>query len=197
MRDEREHSLKRCDRSSRIAGNIHDQAGAEGAGNGAAHRSEGGVFQSLAAHVLAKTFEDAVANLSSGFRGHIAEGNTSATRRDYQARAACLFANLGSNLLHVIGDDQVAVHSETGMPQANRDFWPGTVDSKTLKTGIADGDDDGVHNCDFTFPASYSGAGAAPQLGLGPPKNETIGGGRNVDAGPVQGNYDRISVVQY
>ena len=154
MLDKREHGLQRRDRGPRAARNIHNQAGAQGPRHGAAHGSERRLLQPFAAHVLAKAVEDAIADLPGRFGRNIAEGNAGAAGRHHQPCPASLFANFGGNPLPIVGNDQVAVHSKTGLPQANCDLGPGTIDPKTLETGVADSNDDCVHNCDFTFPGT-------------------------------------------
>ena len=108
--------------------------------------------------MLAKSVEDAVADLPSRFRCYVAERDAGAAGRHHQRRAGGLLANFGRNLVHVIGNDSVLLDSKTGLLQTKYDGGAGAIDPKPLKTRVADSDDESFHSCDFTLQV-WDGSG--------------------------------------
>lgn len=84
--------------------------------------------------MLAKSVENAIADLPSCFRRDVAQCDTGAAGSHHQWRAGRLPANFGRDLRDFIGDDDNLIDSETGLLQAKRDLGAGVIDPKPLKT---------------------------------------------------------------
>ena len=133
------------------AGDVDDEGRAEGAGDGAAHGGERGVFETFAAHELAETVENAFANGSGGLGGDVARGDAGASGGDDELRLGGLFTQGAGDLLVFVWKDQNAGDGEAGVAEPSSQLRTGTVLPAAVKTGVAYGDDDGVHSGNFTF----------------------------------------------
>lgn len=145
------NGFQRLDGGLRIAGNINDQAGAQGRGDGAAHGGKWGIFQSLTAHVFSESFQDAFAHRPGSLRRDIAGGDPGASGCDHQPCMLGLFTDCKSNPGYIIGNNHALVHAEPGLAKAVDDGGPGAVYAQTPGTGVTYGDDGSVHICDSTF----------------------------------------------
>ena len=153
------NSFQRLDRGLRIAWNIDNQAGAQSAGNSAAHGGKRSIFQSLAAHMFSESIQDALAYRTRRLRRNVAEGDTGASGGNHQPRLLGLLPYCERNPRHVVGDNLTSIHIKTGLPEAVDDGGSGTIDTQAAGAGVAYGNDGGVHICDSTFSGNHTDVG--------------------------------------
>ena len=151
MGNKGQYGFQRLDGCPWIARYIDNQAAAKGPGNGTAQGGEGGVAQSFTSHLFAKSFQDALTDLSCGLWRDIAGGNARTSCCDNQSGLPCLCTDRGRNLDHVIGNNLVPVNDETRLLQAMDNLRSGAVGPKAAKTGVADSDNSGIHISDSTL----------------------------------------------
>lgn len=146
-----QHGLERLHSRSRIAGDIDNQAGAQGSRNGAAQWSQRSISQSFAAHEFSETLHDAFADRARGLGRDIAGRNSSASGGDHKLRPRRLLAQDRHNLVHFIGNNQYSLDGETSASETRSNVGAGTVFSETRDTGVAHGDDNSIHIRNSTF----------------------------------------------
>lgn len=151
MGNQMQNSFERLDGPARISRNVEDQTSAKGSAHSAAQRGQRRVFQPLAPHLLSKSFKNAVAYGARGLRRDIAGSNPRAARSDDQLRSRCLLAKSKGNLFLLIRNNQRSIDDKARYLETRNDVRPRTVLPVAFKTGIADGNDSGLHIRDSTF----------------------------------------------
>lgn len=100
--------------------------------------------------MLAKSVEDAIANLTSGFGCHVSKCDAGSASRDHQRHTGRLLADFCGYMFHFIRNDDILIDAESGLLQMMNHGRARAIDPKPLKTRVANRNNQSLHSCDFT-----------------------------------------------